>query len=446
MVKKLTPSGVYTEHTDHETGEKTLIPNPSASCFVYDSKEVENWARDGEIPKELAEHHFESIRKHTDLMEKLQRQFGPNPTPEQRLLFFQDFFANESKETLDKEIKYTIEFQEFLEKHWERLAGIIPAAQRIRQSRDLVDNKFPSELEPLNLSKDETETSIEPLHLTEAEDRLVLTLCQLLGKKSERWRQDSPDYYMGNHEPGLVELDGQEIATARLILTEYELAKEYYGHTNFNSDHLTHLRQTYYGLADKNFSLVFTKSKKKSGTTTYDRFRTRMPLYFVGLLDKDLTKRECGSIVGSAIHETKTKLIFRLNPIFTRDIAQRYIEFPEDLHIRMTKTKAAGRRGRLGQPAHLLRDYLLRELSAGNRGRRNKDKDGNIIFERDEEKLIALLGLQKKWNEGRKTRVRTYLQKTFNIFLELGLLKSVDRIEGAKGQVKYKFTMFAGFK
>lgn len=446
MVKKLDPPGVYTEQTDPETGEKTLIPDPSASAFSFDSNEVETWAKNGELPAELAEHHLEKIREHTELMEELQKRFGPNPTPEQRLLVLQERYANKPKGWLDKEVKNVVNFQKFLEKNWERLAGIIPAAQRIRHSRDLVDNKFPSELDILKSSGDRAETSIEPLQLTEAQDRLVFTLCQLLSKKSERWRQDSPDYYMGNHEAGLVELAGQQIPTARLLVTPYELAKEYYGRTNFNSDHMSHLLAAVNELADRSFTLVFTQQKKKDGATRYNRIRMPMPLFLLALVDEDLTEHECKTITGNIIHESKTKLLFRLSPIFTKDIAQRYIEFPEDLHIRMTKTKAAGTRGRIGQHAHLFRDYLLRELSAGNRGKRQKDKNGDIVFERDEEKLVAILGLLKEWEAGRKSRVRGYFQKTFNIFLELGLLKSVEKLDGVKRQLKYKFTINGDFK
>lgn len=446
MVKKLDPPGVYAEHTDPETGDKRLVPDPNASAFLFDSNEVETWAKNGELPAELAEHHLEKIREHTELIEELQKRFGANPTPEQRLFVLQERYANKPKGWLDKEVKNVVNFQKFLEKNWERLAGIIPAAQRIRHSRDLVDNKFPSELEILKSSGDRAESFIEPLQLTEAQDRLVFTLCQLLSKKSERWRQDSPDYYMGNHEAGLIELAGQQIPTARLLVTPYELAKEYYGRTNFNSDHMSHLLAAVNGLADRSFTFVFTQQKKKDGATRYNRIRMSIPLFLLALVDEDLTEHECKKITGNIIHESKTKLLFRLSPIFTKDIAQRYIEFPEDLHIRMTKTKAAGTRGRIGQHAHLFRDYLLRELSAGNRGKRQKDKNGDIIFERDEEKLVAILGLLKEWEAGRKSRVRRYFQKTFNIFLELGLLKSVEKLDGVKRQLKYKFTINRDFK
>lgn len=447
MVTKLAPPGVYTEQIDPEKEKKTLVPDPTATSFSFDDEEVENWAKNGELPPELAEHHLEKIREHTEFMEELQERFGPNPTSAQRLLLLRERYANKPKDWLDKEVKHVADFQEFLEKNWERLAGIIPVAQRIRHSRDLVDNKFPSELEILSASDNRAETTVEPLQLTEAQDRLVFTLCQLLAKKSERWRQGSSDYYMGNHDPGFTELSGQQVPTARLLVTPYELAKEYYGRTDFNSGHMSHLLATVNELSNRNFTLVFTQSqKKKDGSTGYNRIRMPMPLFLLALVDENLTEHECKTITGNIIHESKTKLLFRLSPIFTKDIRQRYIEFPEDLHIRMTKTKAAGKRGRIGQPAHLFRDYLLRELSAGNRAKRERDKAGNIIFERNEETLVTILGLQKAWDAGRKSRVRTALQKTFDIFLELGLLKAVKKVDGAKRQVKYRFTVNADFK
>lgn len=450
MVKRHSPAGVYKHVTDPDSGEVTLVQDETAVSFEFSSGEVEQWARDGKMPRDLAESHLKKIDEHVSLMRTVRERFGPNYTSDQFVEVLREMRANFTQDDLDREIKDTVAFQDFLEKNWDRLSGVVDAAQKIRQSRDFVDNKFPSELAISNSSGKGGELSTQPLQLAEAEDKLVFTLCQLLAKKSERWDESSSGFYLGNHPPGEYKLDGERVSTARLLISPYELAREYYGRTDFGKDNLDHLLNTATELAGKRFHFALTQevpqAPGKRGRPTFNRIRAQMPLFELVLVDENLTEVERDTISGDAVHETKTKLLFRLNPIFTRSIAKRFIEFPVDLHIRMARTKAAGRKGRVGEHTNLMRDYLMRELSACRAGNRPKSESGNFTIERNEDKLVTILGLDTEWRQGRKSRVRGYIQKSASIFTEIGLVVRLDEAEGSKGQRKYVFHLNPDFK
>jgi tRNA 2-selenouridine synthase SelU len=128
------------------------------------------------------------------------------------------------------------------------------------------------------------------------------------------------------------------------------------------------------------------------------------------------------------------RLLFKFGPIFTNNIRDRYVEFPEDIHLRITSAKAAGS-GRIPQCVNLLRDLLFREK-----------QQNRFVIERDEETLIRTLRLSKEWDAKKKSRVYERINKAIDIFTELGLLKSVVKTTGSKGQTKYILEINPDFK
>jgi hypothetical protein len=179
-------------------------------------------------------------------------------------------------------------------------------------------------------------------------------------------------------------------------------------------------------------SKTSTEKKKK-----FDKIRTFLPLFQIALFNHDLTESESQEIDKNEllIEGKKCRFLFKFGPLFTNNIRDRYVEFPEDIHIRIANSKSSGEKGRIPQCVNLMRDLLFRE-------RQQK----RYILERDEETLVHTLGLSKEWKSGKKGRVLERLKKSFAVFQEIGLLKKVSKITGSKNQRKYQIEIDPDFK
>lgn len=128
----------------------------------------------------------------------------------------------------------------------------------------------------------------------------------------------------------------------------------------------------------------------------------------------------------------RCKFLFKFQPQFTNNIKTQYVEFPEDIHLRIAE--AAGK-DRYGQYINLMRDFLFRE---------KQHKRSDIL--RDKLTLIEILKLDKFWKEGRKKIVNEKIQECVEVFLKLGLLKGWEEVCGKLDQVQYKIQINLGFK
>lgn len=362
----------------------------------------------------------------------------------------------EMKNYQDQEKTETMDFIKFLIEKKEDLIRLIDSEKNttFRQSRELIDNKLtrkPIESAQLSLfdNIDEKEKKIanpnhdqsaqpiiKGLDLSPAEDRLVHTLSLLISKHSEKRNQDSPEYYMGNQERGVTTLNSIELETARLMISPHELYSNYLGRDDYNTDHIQFILQSLNNLSKKNFlvSLTIPKGTGQKGKR-FDKLRTYLPLFQVVILNKDLTETESQEIENNQllVEGKRGKFLFRFNPIFTNSIRERYVEFPEDIHLRIARS--SGKKGRVSQCTNLMRDFLFRE---------KQQKRYTVV--RDEETLFRILNLEKMRKEGRKKKVNEMLQKSFDIFLKIELLKDIQKSLGKKGQVQYTMEINPDFK
>jgi len=292
----------------------------------------------------------------------------------------------------------------------------------------LFDNlKHEENNKSLRTEKNTGSPVIKGLDLSTGEDRLVHTLSVLISKHSERRNQNSANYYMGNDERGVATINSIDFETARLNISPHELYSTYLGRINYNTDNINHILGVLNEISKKNFLITLTIPKVgKDGRKRYDKLRTYLPLFQVAILNKDLTETENQEIENNnlLVEGKGCKFQFRFNPIFTHSIRERYIEFPEDIHLRIAR--AAGQRGRVSQCTNLMRDFLFREKQL---------KRYSLL--RDESTLFSILNLDKLRKEGRKKKVNEMLQKSFDIFLELSLLNNVERTIGKNGQTQY---------
>ena len=366
------------------------------------------------------------------------------------------------KEGANSSFNEEIAFLDVLLSHGEELAKFMSVVSKktIRQSSDLIDNKLRSQVQTkkeltlfdllesktiVDAHEKQSAISAPSLNLDAGEERLVHTLNVLLCKKSEQWNQDSPDYYMGNFEKGHAQLSGisldndsgqqqhteVSLATARMIITPHELYTTYMGKESYGGDQTKHILKTLDSLSKKNFLISLTVPTKGG---KFQKLRTYLSLFQLVVLNKDLSLNESQEIDENSnlIEGKQCVLLFKFSPLFTNNIREKYIEIPEDIHLRIAH--AAGGR-RIPQCAFLLKDLLLREKQL---------KRYSLL--RDEDTLIDILQLRKLRDEGRKKKVTDHLNKAFDICSKIGLLKTVTLTSGKQCQPQYALEINPNFR
>jgi len=281
---------------------------------------------------------------------------------------------------------------------------------------------------------------IKGLDLDQSEDRILQILSLLLHEKSENKDQESPNYYMGNYEKGVVSVNQVEMETARMAISPHEFYSKYYGKTSYNSGHIAFLLNKLDGLSKKMFLTSWkfpTGKKNKQGKETFTLFRTNLPLFQMALLNENLSEIACDAIMTNELllEGKRCQFLFKFQPQFTRNIKTMYVEFPEDIHLRITK--AVGK-DRYGQYINLMRDFLFREKQHEWHDRRD------II--RDKSTIIEILRLDKFWKEGRKKLVNEKIDECVDVFLKLGLLLEWEPTIGKLGQDQYRIKINFDFK
>ncbi len=334
-----------------------------------------------------------------------------------------------------------------------------PKNKTFRQSRELIDNKLDRRNENDQLTFfdliDKKDKKIKDLHpegpiikgldLDQGEDRILHTLTLLLCKKSENKDQNSKDYYMGNYEKGIFSINDLEMETARITVSPHEFYSTYYGKDDYGSDQIKYILNKLDSLSKKMFLTTWkfpsknTTKSKKTDEKRYDLFRTYCPLFAIAILNSDLSESECQTIENNKdlLDGKRCKFLFKFQPQFTNNIREQYVEFPEDIYLRISE--AIGK-DRYSISINLMRDFLFREKQQA------KSKKERHIFLRDKETIINILKLDKYWKEGKKKVVNERIKECFEIFLKIGLIKNWEETQGKRGQIQYMIQINRDFK
>lgn len=317
-----------------------------------------------------------------------------------------------------------------------------PQKKTFRQAREIIDNKLDRSLNKDQQTVFDSTPIIKGLDLDQSEDRILQVLSLLLHEKSENKDQKSPYYYMGNYEKGIVSVNQVEMETARMAISPHEFYSKYYGKDSYNSEHIKFLLNKLDGLSKKMFQTSWkfpTGKKNKKGVETFTLFRTNLALFQMALLNEDLSEVACNEIMTNELilEGKRCKIIFKFQPQFTNHIKTRYVEFPEDLHLRIG---AVVGKDRYGQHINLMRDFLLREKQAA---KRNKER---CEFFRDKETIIDILKLDKYWKECKKKVVAERIQECVDVYTKLGLLLDWEETKGSNGQDQYRIKINPDFK
>jgi hypothetical protein len=262
---------------------------------------------------------------------------------------------------------------------------------------------------------------VEGIKLSPSEQKVIDSLCKLLHQRSQTSEPGKDDYYSGiGYE--LIEYGGIKNTPApKLAFTLYELTKEYKGGEIIGGKDVENVKQILQELDKRRFLLSYVETvRAKDGRrieTKIEDFRK-----LITILQLSQTEYSKEDIELSKTEET----IIALNPIFSRQIDNKYILYPEDITRR---TIIAYGSHNLSDIALRLRDYLMREFSS-------KHPKPEIGLDR-----LYYLVAEKWMREGRKKKVKEFLDKALETVKALGLLLSYEIKPGVNGEAKVVFTL-----
>ncbi|MFC5410733.1 hypothetical protein ACFPMF_15530 [Larkinella bovis] len=187
------------------------------------------------------------------------------------------------------------------------------------------------------------------IKLTPGEEKLLICLSKLLHQKSQNLDKLSDDYYTGNADPNAVvpenntgkdlrfskdpDLQGEPRKTATLVLTLYEIAKEYRPNSNIGGRDMRIVLDMLLELANNPEKRALIRYKREQRNTDNTRNISEIE-GFEPLLNVYNHKNTKLSSEGVIINQT-TEVIIRLNPVFRDQIESKYISLPEDLLSRI---------------------------------------------------------------------------------------------------------------
>lgn len=282
----------------------------------------------------------------------------------------------------------------------------------------------------LRKAKLELTEIIEGVNLTPFQDEIVLTLTKL---RNESFKSVIPIESLPN-----VSLDktvgfgngnkkeDKEIAPV-IIITPYEIAKELKGGVKPSGRDVDNTLKALKELGDTKYLMRETKRYTAKDKTWVQReIRGYRSLI---LVDEEIVSTGVGE-------ETKTErraLAITLNPIFIRELAGKYVSYPNDI---VKRTIEAYGSQRIPSLAYRLRNYLAREHS-------NKRYSPFISLEN----LFEIIAPKEMAREKTKIgRLKENTERALEMCKDIGLLKSYNYTTGGGGKIIITFNLHKEWK
>ncbi len=406
----------------------------------------------GKIPKDIGEFGMKELQKSMKNIVAFQKLSAKGASQGE----LSSFFSEKAKSSKD-EIEKGLAFYKFILENKEILKKIIGEEKKrpikFRQSGHLIDQTLKysdpkkQQLTFFDILHDETRLKIEQsklevraegIRLTPPEDKMLKAINKLLHEKSENKNEDADEFYGGNLAGSqLIPYGGkgQSAKAAILRIIPAELYKAYLDRDDYSGDDIKFIKKVLQELANKKFLIMYDRKRKENGKTVTDRIEDFQPLiklvsYIEGLTDSELKKLNSGD---SEIREKKGELVMALNPIFIDQINTKYIEYPSDINKRTTI--AAGGHFYISESMIVLRDYMLREISAKR-----------FEVEINEDRLPYVLRLDNYIKSHRKKLIAERISSAIDCVKNLGIILEVDKVIGAEGQMKYIFKLNKNFE
>lgn len=381
-------------------------------------------------------------------------------TPEFRKEGINKLIKHVETEAKEGEVKdRLLELLNFLIENNEKLINLLDPnkkrSAKVRHSGHFIDQKlkyvFPKrnqltlfesiESSPIKtkIEKYGFEVKSVGVRLTPPEDKLLNALQKLLHGKSQNYEPNSSDYYKGNIGTNLVPFGKDKRESPRIRIKPGELYRAYLDNNRYSGVDIKFIKETLMNLSAKKFLMKFDRKRhvEKNGTTQIltDRIEEFQSLinvikYTEGIEESELKAISSGD---DSTFESKGELVIGFNPILVEQISSKYIEYPSDINKRMVL--AAGGHRKVTEAMVLLRDYMLRELSS---------KRTTIKINKD--RLAHQLQLHKFIEARQKQRVEKKVSDAIQVSKNLGLITTVELVEGSSGQPMYIFTLNPNFE
>lgn len=359
-------------------------------------------------------------------------------------------WANESKESSPEA------FQHFLEKHKRDFSKYLPKfpVKKVRHSGHFVDQKlhytqspnifsFLEELKSEGLksmiNNKEIEVKAVGIRLTPAEDKLLIALQKLLYEKSPKVPPKDGQFYKGNEKAAIVSFgDKKELESPAICIKPSELYKAFLGKTNYSSHEMKHIRETLSLLASKKFLMIYkrkrTENVKGTQEAVYDIIEVYQSLIDVIKFTEGVQKDEL-SLEGEEeyhLQEKKGAVIIGFNPILVDQINSKYVEYPSDINQKMAI--AAGGARFVTEAMNLLRDYMLRSMSAKQ-----------FTVEIEEGKLVYTLKLDNYLRRRQKALALQRIESAIDVLKKVKILNEHAVTTTKHGLPKYIFQLNSSF-
>lgn len=268
-----------------------------------------------------------------------------------------------------------------------------------------------------------TET-IEGIKLSASEKKVVDCICKLFHEKSQTYKPTEKDYYTGNAGFEVITYGGEQTIAPKIKLTLYELTNEYTGGYKVAGKDIQNVNKVLKELSKKQFLTRYTETTHtKDGIDIERGIEEYLPLIRI---PKYFERTSKNNIELSKKEET----LIVLNPIFRRQIADKYISYPSDI---LKRTIEAYGSSKVSMATFNLRDYLKRGITCKH-----------TVEEIYEKNLHAQLAPDLV-RQGRRKQLLEATNKAIDVSMKLGLVTDYKIVTSYKGR-KYVFFLNQDWK
>ena len=402
------------------------------------------------IPSELGEHGLNHLTEAEISLAKWKKFLKKKPTEEEKQKYLR---TKANKIATDEDLSKHMEFFEYIHKNKDLILTLLNQEKTptYKQSAHYVESKlqyphkkkYPSLFEVI---QEATKTKVKDsqelppqyigIRLTPPQDKLMNAISCLLDKKSQTNDPAKKDYYTGNETPQIITISNVEFPAPILRIKARELMKKFLLKDNPSGKDIEYFDEIFESLSNAKYLIRYKRQKKikegKKWVKKTDIIEDYSPLIKVLKYYKNLSPEEEKQVEKGKIYN-KGEYVLLINPILTDQIANKYVEFPEDLDYR-TKI-ASGSHNSVSEAVCKLRDWLIHEICA----KRYK-------VEINEQTLIERLYLTKHIENRQKKRAYVQLEKAIWVSQQLGIILRHEKTTGKQGQNKYVFELNKEFK
>ena len=306
--------------------------------------------------------------------------------------------------------------------------------------RDLMLNKSDENQEPVyNTLCPETRAMIErksisvelinqrgaKIELNGSEWKLIDVLCELLHEQSINNNEPKEaNFYVSRYGQHQTAYGSITAPTEQLVFGLYEITKKYKGEERVSGKDIETVGKILQEWDSNNEKRVLIRYKREILKTDKSK-RVQLIEAFQPLIIIASEQFIDYTPDGKETKSSKDTIVY-LNPIFRDQIETKYINYPIGLTKRMIEAWGGHD---IPEMVFKLRDYLAREHSSKR-----------FKCEISIEKLYWQLS--EKWmKQGRRKRVHTYMEKSIQTIIKLGLIKEYSLEMNKKGEPKIIFLL-----